>query len=100
MAKFYATIEGSREPKTCTGTYDIKTSAQSYDGSVITSLCYVDNRLYVTIGTNDNSSTHRNHDDTTVSCEFDEFKDLLRLYNDIKSGKVSLVRHHTKKGAK
>ena len=97
MAKFYATIQGSREPKTCTGTYDIKTCAQSYDGSVITSLCYVNDKLYVTIGTNDNSSTHRDHDSTTVACTFDEFKDLLRLYNDIQSGKVSLVRHRKDK---
>ena len=97
MTKFYATIQGSREPKTCTGAYDIKASAQSYDGSVITRLVYIKDKLHVNICTNENSNTSGDDYDSCVCCTFDDFKDLLKLYNDIQSGKVSLVRHRKAK---
>lgn len=97
MAKFYATIQGSRDPKTCTGTDNIKACAQSYDGSVITRLIYIKDKLNVNICTNDHSDTYGDDYDSDICCTFDQFKDLLKLYNDIKDDKVSLVRHRTKK---
>lgn len=40
MSRFYGTVQGHRGPATRGGHKRIKTSAQSYDGSVITELFY------------------------------------------------------------
>jgi hypothetical protein len=40
MAKFYGSVGGHRGVATRTGTRNIRTSAQSWDGSVITELSY------------------------------------------------------------
>lgn len=105
MAAFYGTLSGARQAKTCTGTRNtgIKAAAQSYDGSIISSLDYRTNNkgedeLYVRIGTNDSSSSCASWNATEFSGTFEEFKRLLKLANDIKSGKVSIVRHRMKKG--
>ena len=60
MAKFYAQAQGNRGLVHCMGSEasGIWTSAQSYDGSVITRLWYdSDGRLMVSIQTNESSST-------------------------------------------
>lgn len=107
MATFYGTLSGARQAKTCTGTRNtgIKAAAQSYDGSIISSLDYRTNdkgeeELYVRVGTNDNSSSCTSWSAPEFSGTFEEFKNLLKLADDIKSGRVSVVRHRMKKGDK
>lgn len=60
MAKFYGTIEGiAKNNATGRGNKNIKVSAQSYDGSVITILNYnKDNELIINIELNDDSDVH------------------------------------------
>lgn len=56
MAKFYGTVQGSRGMATRIGTRNIKASAQSYDGSVITCLWYNNNNeLMVNLAINEGS---------------------------------------------
>lgn len=61
MAKFYGTIDSDlgKTDRTRRGAKNIKTTAQSYDGSVITVLNY-DNHgeLIINIELNDDSDTH------------------------------------------
>lgn len=80
MSLFYGTLEGSRGPATRCGTRNsgIKASAQSYDGSVITSLRYDDNeRLMVRVQLNKNSSCYGGWDMPEWNGTFDEFCELL-----------------------
>ena len=58
MSKFYGQVVGERQAATRTGHHHIKTSAQSYDGSVITELTYEDDKLMVTICVADCSSAY------------------------------------------
>ena len=100
MSKFYGTVIGASS--TCgtrRGHHDIRVSAQSWDGSVITHLDYdSDEKLRVRIGTNERSSTCSDWSSQDFVGTFDEFKDLLKLHQDIKSGRVSVVRHRVKRG--
>ena len=97
MAKTYATIEGCRSPKTCTGGNDgVKASVQSYDGSVIVGNWYDGETLRVRVGTNDRSSCGTDWNSTDFVGTFEELKDLLKLAADIKSGKASVVHHRNK----
>lgn len=95
MAKTYATIEGCKQPKTCTGGNDgVRASAQSYDGSIIVCNRYNDEgQLEVRVGTNDHSSCYTDWNSTDFSGTFEDFKNLLRLAADIRSGKATVVRH-------
>lgn len=99
MSKFYGTVIGASS--TCgtrRGHYDIRVSAQSWDGSVITTLDYdSDDKLRVRIGTNEGSSTYSDWSSQDFNGTFDEFKELLKLHQDIKSGRVSVVRHRKPK---
>lgn len=104
MSKFYATIEGNRQPKTCGGSANsgIRASAQSWTGSVIINMDYRANEdntedLYVRVGTNDGSSSYVGWSSPEFRGTFAEFKQLLQLNEDIKSGKVSIVKHRIKK---
>lgn len=99
MSKFYGTVVGaSSTVGTRRGHHDIRVSAQSWDGSVITTLDYdSEENLRVRIGTNEGSSTYSDWNSTDFSGTFEEFKALLKLHNDIKSGKVSVVRHRKAK---
>ena len=100
MSKFYGTVIGASS--TCgtrRGHSDIRVSAQSWNGSVITHLDYdSDENLRVRIGTNERSSTCSDWSSQDFVGTFDEFKELLKLHNDIKSGRVSVVRHRVKRG--
>jgi hypothetical protein len=49
MAKFYGSIQGNRGAATRCGHSRIKTSVQSYDGSVIVEMNYNDNELMVCV---------------------------------------------------
>ena len=99
MSKFYGTVIGASS--TCgtrRGHHDIRVSAQSYDGSVITTLDYDSNdNLRVRIGTNENSGTYTDWKSNDFTGTFEEFKQLLQLHQDIKSGRVSVVRHRKPK---
>ena len=93
MAKTYVTCSGMRGERTARGGRDgVRASVQSYDGSVVVSNWYDGDQLKVRVGTNDGSSFYSDCSLDFVGT-FDEFKALLRLSEDIKSGKVSVVRH-------
>jgi len=99
MSTFYGTIIGNRGAATRGGSKasGFRAAAQSYDGSVITHLNYDDNgNLKVTIGTNDRSSCCTDWNSADFTGTFEEFKELLRLADDIKKGKVSITRHREK----
>lgn len=105
MSKFYGTVVGmSSTAATRRGSASsgIRTAAQSYDGSVIVNMDYRTNEdnsedLFVRVGTNEHSSTYTDWSCPEFAGTFEEFKALLQLNRDIQSGKVSVVRHRTKK---
>ena len=98
MAKTYCTCIGMRGERTARGGKDgCRASVQSYEGSVCVSNWFdSDDQLRVRIGTNDGSSCCTDWNSEDFSGTFQEFKDLLKLAADIKSGKVSIVRHREK----
>lgn len=80
MSTFYGTLQGSRGPATRCGTRNsgIKVAAQSYDGSVITSLRYNENeRLMVRIELNKSSVCYGGWDMPDWYGTFDELCELL-----------------------
>ena len=97
MAKTYATLTGARSTLTQRGGNDgVRTSCQSYDGSICVSNWYDDSgNLRVRVGTNDGSSCYSDWGSEEFNGTFQEFKDLLKLAADIKRGKVSVVRHRS-----
>lgn len=103
MSAFYGMVCGNREAATRGGSRNsgYHASAQSYDGSVIVKLRYdgeskKDEKLMVTVGTNDGSSCYTDWKSPDFHGTFEEFKALLQLARDIKDGKVSVVRHRSK----
>jgi hypothetical protein len=58
MSKFYGSVQGNRGAATRGGYSLIKTSAQSYDGSVITYLSYDEDKLMVEVCVSDRSSSY------------------------------------------
>ena len=98
MAKTYCTCIGMRGERTARGGNDgCRASVQAYDGSIITRNWYDDDgTLKVRVGTNDGSSAYSDWNSADFNGTFQEFKDLLKLAADIKSGKVSVVRHREK----
>ena len=98
MAKTYCTCIGMRGERTARGGNDgCRASVQAYDGSIITRNWYDENgTLRVRVGTNDGSSCCTDWNSADFNGTFQEFKDLLKLAADIKSGKVSVVRHREK----
>ena len=101
MAKFYGTLQGNRGEATRCGSNGIRTSAQSYDGSVIVNLFYNnEGELFVRIETSDRSATYGDYKGEIYRGTFKEFKELLALDNAIKRGEVKITRHRTKKEGK
>jgi len=103
MSKFYGMVCGNRGAATRGGSANsgFKASAQSYDGSIITYLDYdKDNKLLVQVGTNDGSSCCTDWNSHDFRGTFAEFKEMLNLYHDIKTGKCSVVRHRDPDGFK
>ena len=102
MAKTYCTCIGMRGERTARGGRDgVRTSAQSYDGSIIVHNWYDDeDKLHVRVGTNDGSSCCSDWNSEDFVGSFEEFKALLKLNRDIKEGKVSVVRHRDPDGKK
>ena len=75
-----------------------RASVQSYEGSICVSNWFdSDDQLKVRVGTNDGSSCYSDWNSADFTGTFQEFKDLLKLAADIKSGKVSVVRHREPK---
>jgi len=99
MALTYTTCIGSRGERTARGGKDgCRASVQAWDGSIITRNWYdEDGTLRVRVGTNDGSSCCSDWNSNDFSGTFEEFKVLLKLNQDIKDGKVSIVRHRAKK---
>ena len=99
MAKTYCTCIGMRGERTARGGNDgCRASVQAYDGSIIVRNWYDENgTLIVCVGTNDGSSCYSDWNSEDFNGTFQEFKDLLKLHQDIKSGKVSVVRHRDSK---
>ena len=99
MSATYTTCCGMRSERTARGGKDgCRASIQSYEGSIcISNRIDDDGTLRVRVGTNDGSSTCSDWNSNDFMGTFQEFKDLLKLHQDIKSGKVSVVRHRIKK---
>ena len=70
MSKFYGSVQGNRGAATRGGYDRITSSAQSWNGSVITELTYDDDKLMVRIGTDSGSSSYGS---TIFYGTFDEF---------------------------
>ena len=76
MAKFYGQINGGRGTATRVGHRNIRTAAQSYDGSVITELTYNnEGKLMVRVDTSDCSSYYGS---MTFYGTFEEFVAKLK----------------------
>lgn len=96
MSKFYGMVRGNRGCATRGGSANsgFKSTAQSFDGSVITCLDYdQNNNLKVRIELAEGSTTYG---DVAFSGTFKEFKEALTLLKEIKEGKVSITRHREK----
>ena len=50
MSKFYSSIQGERGEATRCGHREIRASAQSFDGSIIVSMCEKDGKIHCMIG--------------------------------------------------
>lgn len=96
MSKFYGMVRGNRGASTRGGSANsgFKSTAQSYDGSVITCLDYdQNNNLKVRIELAEGSTTYG---DVAFSGTFEELKESMKLLQEIKEGKVSITRHREK----
>ena len=80
MAKFYGTIQGNRGMGTRLGTQEIRTSAQSWDGSIITKLYYDEKDLNVIIATDESSSPYG---EIKFNGKFKNFQHLLELVQEV-----------------
>ena len=56
MAKFYGSIQGNKGIATRMGNSSIKSSVQSWDGSLISSMSYVGDKLMLELCVSDGSS--------------------------------------------
>ena len=99
MSATYTTCCGMRSERTARGGKDgCRASIQSYEGSIcISNRIDDDGTLRVRVGTSDGSSCYSDWNSEDFNGTFQEFKDLLKLHQDIKSGKVSVVRHRDPK---
>lgn len=85
MSTFYGTVEGQRGPATRCGSRSsgIRTAAQSWNGSVIVSLCYAERDgedvLMVGINTSDGSSAYGHN---IWNGSYEEFVELLEKDTD------------------
>ena len=102
MAKTYCTCMGMRGERTARGGKNgCRASVQSWDGSICISNWYDENdQLKVRVGTSEGSHCYSGYEVPDFVGSFEEFKELLQLRADIKSGKVSVVRHRDPDGKK
>ena len=99
MSATYTTCCGMRSERTARGGNDgCRASVQSYNGSIcISNRIDDDGTLRVRVGTNDGSSCYSDWNSEDFNGTFQEFKDLLKLHQGIKAGKVSVVRDRDSK---
>ena len=93
MSRFYGSTVGCRGMATRCGSSasGIRSSAQSYDGSIIVGLDYdQNNNLKVRVELDEGSTCYG---DTVFSGTFKELQEAFQLLQDIKDKKVSVVRH-------
>jgi hypothetical protein len=57
MARFYGSLVGNRGEATRCGHSRIKASCQSWNGSIVTEMTYVDDKLMVSVSTGDGSTS-------------------------------------------
>lgn len=94
MSKFYGQVFGMSDTSASRrGARNITVSAQSYDGSVVTTLYYDDDKLCVRIALDDDSTCIGN---TMFEGTFDELFNLFQLHKDIENKNVSITRHRAK----
>ena len=74
MSKFYGSIQGNRGAATRVGHSIIKSSVQSYDGSIINYLSYDEDKLMVEVCVSEGSS---NYGRRIFYGTFDEFVNKL-----------------------
>jgi hypothetical protein len=75
MSKFYGSIQGNRGAATRGGHSIIKSTVQSYDGSIINYLSYDDDKLMVEVCVSNDSS---NYGSRIFYGTFDEFVNKLK----------------------
>lgn len=99
MSATYCMCEGMRQPRTARGSKNgCRAAVQSWSGSVcISNQIEEDGTLKVRVGTNDYSSCYSDYNSHDFVGTFEEFKKALTLLHEIKTGKVSVVRHRIKK---
>lgn len=101
MSATYATAIGMRSPVTTRGGKDgVRVAAQAYDGSVSVSNWYNEDKLMINIEFSDHSSTYGSCSMPSIRGTFEEVVAQIQLLEDIKSGKVSVVRHRQPKEVK
>lgn len=96
MSKFYSTIQGCAGEATRRGTErsGIRSSVQSYEGSVITELSEVDGKIILHIDTAKDSRSSLS--DRVFRGTIQEFNEAMQLLKDIKEKKVTITRHRAK----
>lgn len=98
MSRFYGKVYepgSTRTASTRCGHRSIRTSSQSYDGSIICELTYDENdKLNVYLGCNEGSSSFASK--TLYQGSFEDLQKTFELLSDIKSGKVSTIKHRAK----
>lgn len=96
MSKFYGMVRGNRGAATRGGSANsgFKSTAQSFDGSVITCLDYdSNNKLKVRIELDNGSTTYG---DVVFNGSFEELKEVFKMYQDVKEKKASITYHREK----
>lgn len=99
MSATYCMCEGMRLPRTARGSKSgCKAAVQAWEGSIcISNQIEEDGTLKVRVGTTDGSSCYSDYSSHDFVGTFTEFKEALALLDDIRQGKVSVVRHREKK---
>lgn len=99
MSALYGTLQGCRGEATRCGTKNsgIRVSAQSWNGSLIVNMdLNEEGNPVVDIDTSDMSTSCWGNRQFRGSLK--EFEEMCKLYNQIKSGEVSVVKHRKKRG--
>lgn len=77
MSRYYGSIQGNRGAATRGGSTSsgIRSSVQSWEGSIITELYHINDKLCVSVSTSEYSSSYGS---LLFSGTFEEFKERLR----------------------
>ena len=95
MSRFYAQIKGNRSAATRTGSNFIRSSCQSWNGSIQCELSYnSDDKLNVRLECSEGSRFYGSK--TLFDGSFEDLQKAFDLLKDIEPGKCSVVRHRQK----